>query len=157
MVNQASVPCKFYVFFSRIEKRGMLKNFKLSKQAQIVLLINVIQILFYQLIAAYLPISMGDKLIMFMLILISLGIATFYMTYSIDCMIKGKCNMWAWLLAGIIIFTLVYGMLATTNAIRKHGILRAMKEDETLKALSETVNDGPQRENFEEKRKWAVY
>jgi len=65
----------------------MLKNFKLSKQAQIVLLINVIQILFYQLIAAYLPISMGDKLIMFMLILISLGIATFYMTYSIDCMI----------------------------------------------------------------------
>ena len=87
MVNQASVPFKFYVFFSRIEKRGMLKNFKLSKQAQIVLLINVIQILFYQLIAAYLPISMGDKLIMFMLILISLGIATFYMTYSIDCMI----------------------------------------------------------------------
>ncbi len=135
----------------------MLKNLKLSKQAQIVLLINVIQILFYQLIAAYLPISMGDKLIMFLLILISLGIATFYMTYSIDCMIKGKCNMWAWILAGVIIFTLVYGMLGTTNALRKYGRLQAMKQDETLKALSEAIESKPQREDFEEKRKWAVY
>jgi len=135
-----------------------LKNLKLSKQAQVVLLINVIQILFYQLIAAYLPISLGDKLIMFLLILVSLGIATFYMTYSIDCMIKGKCNMWAWILAGIIIFTLVYGMLGTTNSLRKYGKLYTMETDKTLKALNEAITSpAPTRENFEEKRKWAVY
>ena len=135
----------------------MLKNIKLSKQAQVVLLINVIQILFFQLIAAFLPISMGDKLTMFILILIACGIATFYMTYSIDCMVKGKCDMWAWLLAGIIIITLVYGMLGVTNALRKYGALQAVKQDDTLRILSEAVEDSPQRENFEEKRKWAVY
>ncbi len=137
----------------------MLKNLKLSKQAQVVLLINVIQILFFQLIAAFLPISMGDKLTMFILVLIACGIATFYMTYSIDCMVKGKCDMWAWLLAGIVIITLVYGMLSVTNALRKYGALQAVKQDDTLRALSEAVegSGAPQREDFEEKRKWAVY
>lgn len=137
--------------------KAFSKNLKLSNQAQVVLLINIVQILFYQLIAASLPISLGDKLIMFVLILISLGIATFYLTYSIDCMIKGKCNMWAWILAGIVIITLVYGMLGTTNSLRKYGKLATMKTDENLRAFA-AATSSPAVEKFQEnKRKWAVY
>lgn len=117
--------------------------FKLTSQAQFVLLINIIQIIFYQLVAAFLPISTRDKLIMFVLILISMGIATFYMTYSVNCMMIGKCNLWAWIVAGILIVSIVYGMLSTTMSIKTYGQLYAMHFDDTLKLLSTGVQSQP--------------
>jgi len=130
----------------------MIKGIKLSNQAQLVLLINVAQIIFFQFISAFLPISFGDKLIMFMLILISMGIATFYMTYSIDCMVVGKCNMWAWLIAGIAIVSVVFGMLGTTMSLKKYGQLYAMNNDKYLSMISSVsgVTPPPTREDFEE-------
>lgn len=141
-------------FFSNVNKNNivMIKGLKLSSQAQLVLLINVAQIIFFQFISAFLPISFGDKLIMFVLILISMGIATFYMTYSINCMVVGKCNMWAWLIAGIAIVSVVFGMLGTTMSLKKYGQLYAMNNDKYLNMLTNVsgVTPPPTRENFEE-------
>ncbi len=130
----------------------MIKGLKLSNQAQLVLLINVAQIIFFQFISAFLPISFGDKLIMFVLILISMGIATFYMTYSINCMVVGKCNMWAWLIAGIAIVSIVFGMLGTTMSLKKYGQLYAMNSDKYLSTIASLsgVTPPPTRENFQE-------
>jgi hypothetical protein len=130
----------------------MIKGLKLSNQAQLVLLINVAQIVFFQFISAFLPISFGDKLIMFVLILISMGIATFYMTYSINCMVVGQCNMWAWLIAGIAIVSVVFGMLGTTMSLKKYGQLYAMSSDKYLSTIASVsgVTPPPIREDFEE-------
>jgi hypothetical protein len=131
----------------------MFKGLKLSNQAQLVLLINVAQIIFFQFISAFLPISFADKLIMFVLILISMGIATFYMTYSINCMVVGKCNMWAWLIAGIAIVSIVFGMLGTTMSLKKYGQLYAMNSDKylsTIASVSGVTSPPATRENFEE-------
>lgn len=130
----------------------MFKGLKLSNQAQFVLLINIAQIVFFQFISAFLPISFGDKLIMFVLILISMGIATFYMTYSINCMVVGKCNMWAWLIAGIAIVSIVFGMLGTTMSLKKYGQLYAMSNDKYLNTLATVsgVTQPPMREHFME-------
>lgn len=130
----------------------MLKGLKLSNQAQLVLMINVAQIIFFQLISAFLPISFGDKLIMFVLILISMGIATFYMTYSINCMVVGKCNMWAWLIAGIAIISIVFGMLGTTMSLKNYGQLYAMSNDKYLNSIASIsgVTPPPVREHFAE-------
>jgi hypothetical protein len=130
----------------------MFKGLKLSNQAQFVLMINIAQIVFFQFISAFLPISFGDKLIMFVLILISMGIATFYMTYSINCMVVGKCNMWAWLIAGIAIVSIVFGMLGTTMSLKKYGQLYAMSNDKYLNTLASVtgVTQPPMREHFME-------
>jgi hypothetical protein len=130
----------------------MIKGLKLSNQAQLVLLINVAQIIFFQFISAFLPISIGDKLIMFVLILISMGIATFYMTYSINCMVVGKCNMWAWLIAGVAIVSVVFGMLGTTMSLKKYGQLYAMNSDKYLSTIASVsgVTAPPTRETLEE-------
>ena len=72
-----------------------------------------------------------------------MGIATFYMTYSVNCMMIGKCNLWAWIIAGIVIVSIVYGMLSTTMSIKTYGQLYAMHFDDTLKLLSSGVQTQP--------------
>ena len=130
----------------------MIKGLKLSNQAQLVLLVNVVQIVFFQLVSAFLPISLGDKLIMFILILISMGIATFYMTYSINCMVKGDCNMWAWLIAGVAIVSIIFGMLGTTMSLKRYGQLYSMSHDKYLSMLSEVSGTKVAAEHFSEDR-----
>lgn len=130
----------------------MIKGLELSNQAQLVLLVNVIQIVFFQLVSAFLPISLSDKLIMFVLIMISMGIATFYMTYSVNCMVKGDCNMWAWMIAGVAIVSIIFGMLGTTMSLKTYGQLYSMNHDKYLSMLSGVsgVNAGVRAEHFGE-------
>ena len=108
---------------------------KLTSQGKLVLMICVIQIVFFQLITLFMPIPTTDKLVVFFLVLIALGISTFYVTYSVKCMVVGKCNMWAWILAGIFITSVVFGMLSTTATITKAG------------KLIENAANSPQQQN----------
>ena len=96
---------------------------KLSPQARLILLVCIIQIVFYQVSTIFLPVSTNDKLVIFFLVLIALAISTFYVTYSVNCMVVGKCNMWAWIIAGIFIGSIVFGMLGTTTSLTTGGII----------------------------------
>jgi hypothetical protein len=96
---------------------------ELSLQAKFVLLVCIIQIVFFQLSTVFLPISTNDKLVIFFLVLVALSISTFYVTYSVNCMVVGKCNMWAWIIAGIFIASSVFGMLGTTTSLTTGGII----------------------------------
>jgi hypothetical protein len=77
----------------------------------------VIQLVFYQLFAATLTIPLADKLILFFLILVSLGISTFYITYATNCMVVGDCNVFAWIIAAFVIFSVVFAMLSTILSV----------------------------------------
>lgn len=101
----------------------MQSMMKLSPQAKLVLLICVIQIVFYQVSTVFLPVSTNDKLVIFFLVLVALAISTFYVTYSVNCMVMGRCNMWAWIIAGISIASIVFGMLGTTTSLTTGGII----------------------------------
>ena len=101
---------------------------KLEKQAKITLIVCIIQIIFYQLSVVFLPISTSDKLVIFLMILISLGVSTAYLTYSINCMVAGKCNVFAWIIAGFVIFGIVFALLNTTMAVAwgQKGVRQAL-------------------------------
>jgi hypothetical protein len=73
--------------------------------------------IFFQISAALLPISVSDKLVIIFMILISLGVSTAYLTYSINCMVAGQCNTFAWVIAGFVIFGVVYALLSTTMTL----------------------------------------
>lgn len=113
----------------------------LENQAKLVLIVCVIQIIFFQISAALLPISMTDKLVIFFMILISLGVSTAYITYSINCMVAGRCNMFAWIIAGFVIFGVVFSLLSTTMAVTvgQHGRQEALMSNPNIKVYLDAL------------------
>jgi hypothetical protein len=116
----------------------------LETQARIVLIVCIVQIIFFQIAAALLPISMSDKVVIFFMILISLGVSTVYLTYSINCMVAGKCNMFAWILAGFVIFAAVFSLLSSTMAVTmgQQGFRKALMDNPNLRPYVDAVAMG---------------
>ena len=109
---------------------------KLANQAKLVLMVCIIQIIFFELVTIFMPIPTSDKMVVFFLVLIALGISAFYVTYSINCMIQGNCNMWAWIIAGVFIASVVFGMLSTTsNVTSLHQILLHNNEEQQKRMI----------------------
>ena len=92
-------------------------GFKLCTQAKIVLVVCLLQLIFYEFFTATLSIPLNDKLVLFFLILITLGISTFYLTYSTNCIVYGSCNTFAWIIAAVVIFSVVFAMLSTVMSV----------------------------------------
>lgn len=113
---------------------------KLENQAKLVLYVCLAQILFFQLMAGFLPIPIKDRVVIFFMILISLGISTFYLTYSINCMVAGNCNMFAWIIAGVVIFAAVFAMLSTTLTVTtSRAGFKALVESPHMKPYYDAV------------------
>lgn len=121
---------------------------KLESQAKLVLYVCLAQILFFQLMAVLLPIPVKDRVVIFFMILISLGISTFYLTYSTNCMVAGDCNMFAWIIAGIIIFAAVFAMLSTTLTVTtSRAGFKALIESPHMKPYYDAVLAAKREEN----------
>jgi signal transduction histidine kinase len=95
----------------------MANSWQLCTQAKIVLVVSLLQLIFYQFFTATLSIPLNDKLILFFLILITLGISTFYLTYATNCIVTGSCNAFAWIIAAVVIFSVVFAMLSTVMSV----------------------------------------
>jgi hypothetical protein len=113
----------------------------LENQAKLVLIVCVVQIIFFQIAAAMLPISLSDKIVIFFMIFISLGVSTIYLTYSINCMTAGHCDTFAWVLAGFVIFGVVFSLLSSTMAmtLNQQGFRKALMDNPKLKMYVDSI------------------
>ena len=117
-----------------------IAGLKLESQARLVLIVCLAQIVMFELMAGFLPIPVKDRVVIFFMILISLGISTFYLTYSINCMVAGDCNMFAWVIAGFVIFAAVFAMLsATLTVTTSRAGFKALLDSPHMKPYYEAV------------------
>ncbi len=87
--------------------------FGLVSQANIVLIISIIQFLFFEGIVLFASgLTAASKAYLFFIILLFMTIGTFFIVYALNCMIIGNCNVFAWLIAGIIIISFLFAVIS---------------------------------------------
>jgi len=118
---------------------------ELTTQAKWVLVVGIIQLVCFEIITGLLPISLNDKMVIFFLILITMGIATLFYTYSINCMVQGSCTNLAWICAGFIIAGAVFALLSTTISALSRGGLANVKKNPYYSPYIQAVNNDDHR------------
>jgi hypothetical protein len=85
----------------------------ISNQAKTALFMQITQIIAVIIVLLVSPATATAKAIGFFTALFFMGIGAYVTFYSINCMVVGQCNMFAWIVVGIMLVFFVFSVLAT--------------------------------------------
>lgn len=103
---------------------------QISKQASTVLVVQLIQMVTILIAILVSPVSTSVKAWSVVSIIVFMGLGVFLIFYAINCMVYGNCNLFAWIIAGII---LVFFVMAVLSSIV--GIAAAKKYQNELNQM----------------------
>jgi hypothetical protein len=86
----------------------------ISPQAKTLLVVQLIQMLAVLVAVLIAPVSMSAKAWSVVSILIFMGLGAWLTFYSINCMVYGSCDVFAWIIVGVV---LVFFVLAVVSAL----------------------------------------
>lgn len=88
----------------------------ISNQGKTVLAVQVVQILCALIAVSLLPTSILSKLVSILVVLVFMGIGAFLNFYSVNCMVVGECNVFAWIIVGCMLVSVVFATVAWITA-----------------------------------------
>lgn len=102
-----------------------------SNQGKVVLGIQAIQILTALIAIMILPTTALVKFFSAMSVLFFMGLGALVTFVSINCMVVGDCNLWAWAIVGFLLVSFVFAMVSSVGTF----VLLKNKTMDEIKSL----------------------
>jgi hypothetical protein len=107
-----------------------------SSQGKVVLFIQIIQILAVIVALVLSPTTLPTKLVGILSAIFLMGIGTWLTFTSVNCMVFGDCNVFAWLIVGVLVVTFAFAFLGSIigiAAVKKaqdklHGVVSSTQQ-----------------------------
>jgi len=104
----------------------------LTTQATVVLIVYIVQTIAYEIFVLLFPLPNLTKVELFFAVLIPMLISTFMVVYGVQCMTSGNCNIYAWIITGIILAGFVSSVIGMIMfSIKGHNIMKNIQEVKT--------------------------
>ena len=113
----------------------------ISQQSKTVLIVQIIQIISVIIAVLASGITLSAKLYSILAVLFFMGIGTWLTFYSINCMVFGNCNLFAWIIVGAILVYFVLAVIASVlgiSAAKKYQAQLTNLYSQNLKMITPT-------------------
>jgi heme exporter protein D len=104
--------------------------FSLATQASVVLWVYIVQTVIFTVFIFVAPIPWVLRWQLLIIVLFLMVVSAFLTVYGVHCMVVGKCNVYAWVIAGLILLSFVVSLvdLVVTSAKVQKEVLENYEE-----------------------------
>lgn len=132
----------------------------ISSQAKTVLIVQAIQIAAVVIAVVMSPLSAGAKALSIVSAVFFMGIGAWLTVYAVNCMIYGSCDVFAWVIVGIMLFFFVLAVLSSflgASVMKKYnsdfnGMLSSGIKKVTPTQFGVAPTKGPEPEHKDERK-----
>lgn len=117
--------------------------FSLATQASVVLWVYIVQTIIFTVFIFVAPIPWVLRWQLLLIVLFLMVVSAFLTVYGVHCMVVGKCNVYAWVIAGLILLSFVVSLvdLVVTSAKVQKEVLEKYEELKKQEEVQETKED----------------